>query len=309
MGNTNYPPAVSRSLYSSLDMSKRCDYCGKAVQGLKECKACKLVKYCNVDCQVAHRSMHKEACRKRADELFDEKLYADPPRREGCPICCLPLPLLRGEIKYQPCCGKTICLGCFYCLTRDCFPFCNTPEARKQEEAKERLLERVEKYNDPEAINLLGTYYKSGECGCDIDHVKAVELFGRASELGCANGHLNLGDLYLLGEGIEKNKKKAIHHYQIAAMLGKELARHYLGIIELEDENMERGMRHFMIAAKCGYGHSLDEVKIGYTQGVVTKDNFEKALRAYQASREETKSEQRDRAPALLNIANSHVGL
>ena len=93
--------------------------------------------------------------------------------------------------------------------------------------------------------------------------------------------------------------KKAIHHYQIAAMRGDEVSRHYLGRIELEDRNTDRGMRHLIIAAKCGYDEALDKVKEGYTKGLVTKNDFEKALRAYHASHEETKSEQRDRANAL----------
>jgi len=36
---------------------------------LKSCVACKMVKYCNRDCQIAHRPMHKKACKKRAAEL------------------------------------------------------------------------------------------------------------------------------------------------------------------------------------------------------------------------------------------------
>ena len=240
--------------------------------------------------------MHKKACRKRAAELFDEKLYAEPLQREECPICCLPLPLSPEETKYQPCCGKIICGGCFFCLTRDCCPFCNAPNARSQEETHKRLLERVEKYNDRTAINLLGMCYKLGLDGFDIDLVKAFELYQRASELGCADGHVKLGNSYHQGEGIEKNKKKAIHHYQIAAILGNELARYALGIIELEDGNMDQGMRHFIIAAKCGLEEALDEVKRGYTNELVTKNDFEMTLRAYQASHDETRSEQRDRA-------------
>ena len=42
---------------------------------LKNCTACRLVKYCGVDCQRAHRKQHKEACRQRAAELKDESLY------------------------------------------------------------------------------------------------------------------------------------------------------------------------------------------------------------------------------------------
>ena len=148
-------------------------------------------------------------------------------------------------------------------------------------------------------MNKLGRFYRLGEGGFDVDYVKAVELFQRASELGCAAAHCNLGHSYIQGIGVEQNKKKAIHHYQAAAMLGHELARHNLGIFESRDGNMDRGMRHFMIAAKCGYDEALDKVKEGYTKGLVTKDDFEKALRAYHAFHEETKSEQRDRAIAL----------
>ena len=51
--------------------------CGKEEgisSNLKTCVACKLVKYCNRECQVAHRRQHKKECRKRAKELHDEEL-------------------------------------------------------------------------------------------------------------------------------------------------------------------------------------------------------------------------------------------
>jgi len=50
-----------------------CANCGKGEEesdNLKTCTACKLVKYCNRDCQIAHRSQHKKACKKRAAELI-----------------------------------------------------------------------------------------------------------------------------------------------------------------------------------------------------------------------------------------------
>ena len=42
---------------------------------MKACTACNLVKYCNRECQIAHRPLHKRACKKRAAELHD-KLYS-----------------------------------------------------------------------------------------------------------------------------------------------------------------------------------------------------------------------------------------
>ncbi|EJK77700.1 hypothetical protein THAOC_00451, partial [Thalassiosira oceanica] len=75
-----------------------CANCGK--QGsdtvkLKNCTACRLVKYCGVDCQRAHRKQHKKACKQRAAELKDEQLYSqghERPEGDFCPICTLPIP-------------------------------------------------------------------------------------------------------------------------------------------------------------------------------------------------------------------------
>ena len=53
-----------------------CANCGKGEECsgdlLKSCTACKMVKYCNRDCQIAHRPQHKKACKKRAAELHDK---------------------------------------------------------------------------------------------------------------------------------------------------------------------------------------------------------------------------------------------
>ena len=60
-----------------------CAACGKEDSGdaiLKSCTACKSVKYCNRDCQIAHRPQHKKACKKRAIEL--QKLYSKIPARQ-----------------------------------------------------------------------------------------------------------------------------------------------------------------------------------------------------------------------------------
>ena len=90
-----------------------CANCGKdGGDGLKACTACKMAKYCNRDCQIAHRSKHKKACRKRAAEIRDEALFKHPPPNKDCPICLLRLPSLVSGSTYYPCCGKIICGGC-----------------------------------------------------------------------------------------------------------------------------------------------------------------------------------------------------
>ena len=117
-----------------------CDNCGKeedSSSSLKACTACKMVKYCNRDCQIAHRPQHKKECRKRAAELHDEKLFKHPPSMFGdCPICFERIPTLHTGSKYKTCCGKVICSGCSYAPVYDnegnivaekICPFCRTP--------------------------------------------------------------------------------------------------------------------------------------------------------------------------------------
>eukprot|EP00956_Cyclotella_meneghiniana_P042774 scaffold249315_cov39-Cyclotella_meneghiniana.AAC.2 len=276
-----------------------CAACGKADVSLKSCKACKLVKYCGVECQVAHRPLHKKACRIKAAELFDAQLFAQPRPREDCPICMRMLPVENDACGYHSCCGKIICAGCVFSLSRTQYrcPFCNAPNV-KDEDWNKRLFERIEKYNDPFAINTMGSNYETGHSGFPVDHTKAVEHYERASELGCAVAHYNLGNSYRVGRGVDKDRKKATHHYQIAAMMGNDQARHNLGAMEWENGQHVRAMRHFMIAAKFGCHESLEMVKIGFTKCIVTKEDFENTLRCYQASHDEVRSEDRDRAKA-----------
>ena len=92
-----------------------CANCGKAEDKdtnnaeLKACTACNLVKYCNRECQIAHRLQHKKECKKRAAEIYDEKLFKQPPPLEDCQICFIRLPSLETAQTYQPCCGKIVC--------------------------------------------------------------------------------------------------------------------------------------------------------------------------------------------------------
>ena len=232
--------------------------------------------------------------------VTDDKLYADLPPREKCPTCRITLPTDDDETRYMSCCGKFICNGCRFCLPREHCPFCNTANPRSDEEDIKSLSDRAETYNDPEAMIMLSGHYRNGQHGLPVDLSKAFELLQRASELGSATGHDHLGTTYRMGDGIEIDMKKSVHHYQIATMMGHVVSRHNLGFVEYENGNLQRAMRHFMIAAKCGYKDSLHNIKEGFKDGHVTKQDLEKTLRVYQAVYEETKSEQRDRAAVII---------
>ena len=285
-----------------------CANCGKgeeSIGDLKACTACKLVKYCNRDCQIAHRPQHKKACKKRAAELHDEQLFKEHPRDE-CPICMLPLPLDEAQIVFESCCAKSICDGCINTMfetegkNMKLCPFCKTPPAESDAENVERTKKLMEKGN-ADAFKQLGGLYEQGIYGLPQDRAKANELFLKAGELGCALAYFNLGNNYDNGRGVEINEKKAEHYYGLAAMNGSVKARNNLGCLEGQAGNHQRAMKHFIISARAGHKLSLDTVKEGYMAGHVTKEEYANTLRGYQQSQDEMKSEARDKALAARN--------
>ena len=62
---------------------------------------------------------------------------------------------------------------------------------------------------------------------------------------------------------------------------------------------MIRALKHFMMAAGCGYNNSLKKIREFYVNGHASKDDYAKALRAYQNYIDRIKSAQRDEAAAF----------
>jgi len=285
-----------------------CANCGKGEEDsnkLKKCSACLSVKYCSAACQKAHRPQHKKACKQRAAELYDEKLFADLPPRE-CPICFLPMPPEADQIMFKSCCGKVICCGCIYAMKmsegKDLCAFCRTPEANSDEENIKRLKKLMDKGNG-EAFNMLAQQYAHGTHGMPQDRQKACQLWRKAGELGCTKAYYNLGVAYDNGYGVEMDKKKAKHYYELATMGGDITARHNLAGIEGRAGNHHRGMKHLITAARAGSKESLNAVKMGFERGLVTKDEYASTLRAHHESQREMKSDQRDQAAEVIRLS------
>ena len=215
-----------------------CAECGIVGGGiLKTCKSCMSVKYCNVACQRNHWSTHKKDCKLRAAELRDTALFKDPPAKEDCPICFLPMPIsliscmslppatissvpindfaisnveLAGMNMedYYPCCSKSVCKGCYYSFCESendvkC-PFCNSDRGSKTDEERVgEVMKRVEA-NDARAIYMLANSYHHGFNGSQQDHAKAMELYAWSAELGCDEAHCQRGKLFYYEGGLKK---------------------------------------------------------------------------------------------------------
>jgi len=295
-----------------------CANCGK--EGANNiCNKCQSVKYCNAVCKKVHKKKHKKDCEehirlaaekrdeelKLAAELHDAKLFKQPPPADDCPICFLRMPSLESGSIYYTCCGKVICSGCSYAPVYDdqgnevdnqkC-PYCRTPSPTEGE-AVEREKKRMH-LDDPIAIYHKGVYYRDGMNDYPQDYVKALELWHRAAELGHAGAYTRIGYLYHQGNGIEVDKKKAMYYYELGAIQGNAMARHNLGNKEYRADNMDRAVKHWMIAVRSGHDDSLNNIKEMYLQGDATKEDYTKALQLYQTYLGEIKSGQRDKAAA-----------
>ena len=304
-----------------------CAECGQeeGAVSLKTCMSCKLVKYCNAECQRNHWPKHKKPCKRHAAELRDEALFKDPPAKADCPICFLPMPLkllccislppatiesvpiydyaianeelAKEDMEtYFSCCGKSICDGCMYSCCRTgndgkC-PFCNSEQDSKTDEEKTKeIMKRVE-VNDPVSICLLANSYRHGRGGLQQDHARAIELYVRAAELGSSKAHSYLGDFFYKGGDL----KKAKFYNEAAAMAGFEEARNNIGTMEAQSGNMERAVKHWMISASAGCYQSMKNMLIASEDGLVSRESIDSTLTAYNNSCKEMRSEGRDAA-------------
>ena len=122
----------------------------------------------------------------------------------------------------------------------------------------------METNNDATAFYNLGVGYYNGEYGLTQNFTKALELWQRAAELGSAISNYSLANSYFRGDGVARDEKKAVFYYEQAAIQGHTHARHNLGVVEHRKGNMDRAMKHYMIAVKSGYTYSLKQIKALY---------------------------------------------
>ena len=276
------------------DAKSCCASCGIAEIDdikLKDCDGCDLVRYCSGECQNNHKLQHKKECEKRAAELRDELLFKQPEDSHlgDCPICSLPMPFdPRRYITYE-CCSKIVCMGCVLangvrekkaakCLS---CPFCrNTAFIPKSTKDLHKMRMKRVKANDPVAMCEEGIQqYKKGY------YSRSFDYYSKAAELGDVKAHFKLALLYLEGKGVEKDKKKEIHHMEEAAIGGHPHARVLLGIEEYSKNNLDRAVKHWIISATQGYDGAIKALMDGFKEGYVEKEELD-----------ETKSPQRKAA-------------
>ena len=278
-----------------------CASCGVKEGGaikLKKCAACHLVSYCGVKCQKDHRPKHKHACKKRAAELHEELLFRQPERihLDDCPICFLPSPIGPLKSTVMTCCSQFICKGCAYGNYKRAIdakipiscPYCRKIAPSSNAEREKRRMARVEA-NDPVAMSQYGMRI----CENTKNYPLAFRYLTKAAKMGDSNAHHQLAVMYENGQGVEKDMKKRLYHFEQAAIGGHPYSRYFLGMIHVENRQYDKAVQHWIIACKLGLDDALKSLKLAYQVGWVSKEQYDAASHGHQVAVDATKSEQR----------------
>jgi TPR repeat protein len=79
-------------------------------------------------------------------------------------------------------------------------------------------------------------------------------------------------------------------------MAGNEVARYNIGCLEYDSGNVERALKHWMIAASAGYHKAMHNLKISFEKGEVSRESIDSTLAAYNNSCVDMRSKARDAA-------------
>ena len=132
------------------------------------------------------------------------------------------------------------------------------------------------------------------------DYENALKYYTKAAELGEIDAQYKLATMYDGGLGVDKDEKKEVYHLEKAAICGNPNARHNLAIIEEKNGNIERSVKHLIIAANLGLEDSMKPLWRYYSAGYITKEDLDATLRSHQTAIDAMKSEQRDAAEVVL---------
>ena len=143
-----------------------------------------------------------------------------------------------------------------------------------------------EKGNKIEAMknlaNLYGQIYET-----DIDKFnKIIEWYSNAAKLGDCYSMVDIGQMYFVGEYVEKNYEEAFKWFKKARELGSNRSNYYLGLCYAKGlgvlQNDLKAIEYFRIFYYDGYvGVGIEALADTYYEDYSIPDNKAKAFKYY----------------------------
>ncbi|MDA0261372.1 MAG: hypothetical protein O3A21_04145, partial [Proteobacteria bacterium] len=98
------------------------------------------------------------------------------------------------------------------------------------------------------------------------DFAKAAEWYLKAAELGLARAQANLANMYLRGQGVDKNATEAARWFSASAKQGHTISQYNLGLIYehglgIDADDVE-AVRWYYLASKSGHAKALSKLAL-----------------------------------------------
>ena len=139
------------------------------------------------------------------------------------------------------------------------------------------------------AEKALGNIYVEGEL-VDKDYRKAFKLFKSAADKGLAKAQNSVGNMYKVGVGTRRDMKKSVEYYRLAAEQGNVAAQYNLGNMFFGGygvkQNYELAAFYYSLAAEANDKDALFNMGYMYEQGFGIKKSYRKAFALYKKASE-----------------------
>lgn len=145
-------------------------------------------------------------------------------------------------------------------------------------------------YINPKLFNRIGEMYIFGQ-GVEKDNKKAFEWYTKSATQGNALGQSNLGTMYHNGLGVEKDFTKAIEWYEKAANQGDAYSQNRLGIMYSQGLGVEKDYKKaaewYTKAANNGDASAQNNLGNLYKNGQGVEKDYKKAAEWYKKAVEQ----------------------
>jgi TPR repeat protein len=132
------------------------------------------------------------------------------------------------------------------------------------------------------AMNNLGNMYEVGK-GVERNYEEAIKYYRMALGKGVGRAMLHLGDMYFYGRGIEQNYEEAIKYYKMAVTRGDDFAMWLMGdAYEFGrgvEQNYKKARKYYKMASELRNTDAMRRIARFYTCGEGVEKNYKKAFK------------------------------
>ena len=123
------------------------------------------------------------------------------------------------------------------------------------------------------------------------DYETAYKLWLPLAEQGLAQAQLNLGMMYMRGQGVSQDYKKAVRLFRLSAEQGLVESQFNLGVMYKDEEGVpqdyKEAVKWFRLSAEQGVARAQNQLGKLYRQGLGVPQDYKEAVKWYRLAAEQ----------------------